>query len=293
MSKIEQSEELAAACLAACQNVQTACEGGEDCCTENVPSACEGDDCCIVVDKVGIRYGSHVAMKDVSLRIRANKVTAIVGPSGCGKSSFLYCLNRLNDMVPNCEVSGCISFDFFQGAAAPDHALRRQIGMLFQKPNPFPFSIWRNLEFPLMQHGVKDKAELAAKIERALMDVGLWDEVKDKLHKPALTLSGGQQQRLCLARALILQPSVLLMDEPCSALDPLSTRKIEELIRSLSATITIILVTHNMAQARRVADYVALFWSEGNSGRLLEYGTAREVFDSPKSELTRSYLAFA
>jgi phosphate transport system ATP-binding protein len=268
-----------AACVSACSDSNANCDAG--------------DPCCIVVDKVNIRYGSHVAMKDVSLRIRSNKVTAIVGPSGCGKSSFLYCLNRLNDMVPNCEVSGCINFDFFKESPQQSNALRRQIGMLFQKPNPFPFSIWRNLEFPLMEHGVRDKSELASRIQQALVDVGLWSEVKDKLHSAALSLSGGQQQRLCLARALILNPSVLLMDEPCSALDPLSTRKIEALIRSLSETITIILVTHNMAQARRVADYVAIFWSEGNSGHLLEYGTAEEVFNTPKSELTRSYLAFA
>ena len=282
MSQFEhpgQDHDGIAACVSACSEVKGDCDAG--------------DPCCIVVDKVGIRYGSHIAMKDVSLRIRSNKVTAIVGPSGCGKSSFLYCLNRLNDMVPNCEVSGCISFDFFKDAGEQPVALRRQIGMLFQKPNPFPFSIWRNLEFPLMEHGVKDKSELASRIQQALMDVGLWNEVKDKLHGSALSLSGGQQQRLCLARALILNPSVLLMDEPCSALDPLSTRKIEELIRTLSKTITIILVTHNMPQARRVADYVAIFWSEGNSGHLLEYGTAEEVFNAPKNELTRSYLAFA
>lgn len=274
-----QSDDIVAACVTGCSS------GAGDC--DSL------DPCCIVVDKVGIRYGSHIAMKDVSLRIRSNKVTAIVGPSGCGKSSFLYCLNRLNDMVPNCEVSGCISFDFFTEAGAQPVALRRQIGMLFQKPNPFPFSIWRNLEFPLMEHGVRDKRELAARIEKALQDVGLWDEVKDKLHGSALSLSGGQQQRLCLARALILNPAVLLMDEPCSALDPVSTRKIEALIGALSASITIILVTHNMAQARRVADYVAIFWSEGNSGHLLEYGTAAEVFNAPKHELTKSYLAFA
>jgi phosphate transport system ATP-binding protein len=262
------------------------------CCDTSV--GCDANDpCCIVVDNVNIRYGDHVAMKDVSLRIRSNRVTAIVGPSGCGKSSFLYCLNGLNDMVPNCEVSGGIAFDFFKPDAEPASALRRQIGMLFQKPNPFPFSIWRNLAFPLKEHGVKDKAELAARIEQALVDVGLWDEVKDKLQQPALSLSGGQQQRLCLARALVLKPTVMLMDEPCSALDPLSTRKIEDLIRSLSRTVTIILVTHNMAQARRVADDVAIFWSEGNSGHLLEYGTAEEVFTAPKHELTRSYLAFA
>lgn len=279
MNHIEQTTTATCSCMTVCRDTDTACE------------AC--DPCCIVVDKVDIRYGSHVAMKDVSLRIRSNKVTAIVGPSGCGKSSFLYCLNRLNDMVPDCEVSGCISFDFIRGEAGSAYALRQQVGMLFQKPNPFPFSIWRNLEFPLIQHGVKDKGELATRIQQALVDVGLWNEVKDKLNKSALSLSGGQQQRLCLARALILNPQVLLMDEPCSALDPLSTQKIEALIRRLSKTITIVLVTHNMPQARRVADYVALFWSEGNSGHLLEYGPASEVFNTPKSEVTRSYLAFA
>jgi phosphate transport system ATP-binding protein len=279
MNHIEQTTTATCSCMTVCRDTDTACE------------AC--DPCCIVVDKVDIRYGSHVAMKDVSLRIRSNKVTAIVGPSGCGKSSFLYCLNRLNDMVPDCEVSGCISFDFIRGEAGSAYALRQQVGMLFQKPNPFPFSIWRNLEFPLIQHGVKDKGELAARIQQSLVDVGLWNEVKDKLNKSALSLSGGQQQRLCLARALILNPQVLLMDEPCSALDPLSTQKIEALIRRLSKTITIVLVTHNMPQARRVADYVALFWSEGNSGHLLEYGPASEVFNTPKSEVTRSYLAFA
>ena len=279
MNLVEQTTMASCSCTAMCREPDAVCE------------TCEP--CCIVVDKVDIRYGSHVAIKDVSLRIRSNKVTAIVGPSGCGKSSFLYCLNRLNDMVPGCEVSGCINFDFVNSEVGSAFALRQHVGMLFQKPNPFPFSIWRNLEFPLMQHGVKDKSERAARIQQALVDVGLWNEVKDKLNKSALSLSGGQQQRLCLARALILNPQVLLMDEPCSALDPLSTQKIEALIRRLSQNITIVLVTHNMPQARRVADYVALFWSEGNSGHLLEYGSASEVFNTPKSEVTRSYLAFA
>jgi phosphate transport system ATP-binding protein len=253
----------------------------------------QSEACCIDVSNICIHYGDRMAIKDVSLKIRQNSVTALIGPSGCGKSSFLCCLNRLTDLIPECRVSGCIQFEWNKDAVQEcPVALRRQVGMLFQKPNPFPFSIWRNLEFPLAQHGVTNRYEVAARIETALVDVGLWNEVKDKLRMSAMTLSGGQQQRLCLARALILQPSVLLMDEPCSALDPISTQKIEELIVRLAKKHTVILVTHNIAQARRVADYVALFWNDGTSGRLVEHGPANEVFERPQHDLTRTYLAF-
>lgn len=249
--------------------------------------------CCIEVNDICIRYGTEKIVENVSLNIFRNSITAIIGPSGCGKSSFLCSINKLTDLIPDCEVSGCIKFEWDETIYTKKaQLLRKHVGMLFQKPNPFPFSIWRNLEFPLKEHGVTDSDEIAKRIEKSLIDVGLWNEVKDRLKASALSLSGGQQQRLCLARALILEPTVMLMDEPCSALDPMATKKIEELTQQLSKKMTVILVTHNLSQARRVADYVALFWKENDIGRLIEYKPVNEFFESATHELTKNYLAY-
>lgn len=238
-------------------------------------------------------YNRKKALEDISLQITEHSITAIIGPSGSGKSSFLNCLNRLTDLNENCQVTGKV---WLQGQNIfSDNMdvleLRRRIGMLFQTPNPFPFSIWRNLELPLRHHGIKNKNIIADKIEKVLHDVWLWDEVSDRLDKPAQSLSGGQQQRLCLARALILDPEIILMDEPCSALDPISSDHIEKLITHLRSTHTVIVVTHNLAQAHRIADNVAFFWNQDHQGRLIEFGNVEQIFNDPQHELTRAYLA--
>jgi len=263
-----------------------------------VPTLPESPACCepiefLRTEKLTLEYGDKVAFKDVSLSIPHGCITALVGPSGCGKTSFLSCLNRLTDMIPTARVTGKISVGGQDILAAGIDVLqlRRRVGMIFQKPNPFPLSIFRNLELPLSEHGVNSKAERAATIEKALRDVGLWDEVKDRLNKPAQSLSGGQQQRLCIARALAIQPDVLLMDEPCSALDPLSSGVVEDLISSLRCRFTVLIVTHNLAQARRIADFTALFWVQNGCGGLIENGTTRELFENPKDPLTRAYVS--
>jgi phosphate transport system ATP-binding protein len=246
----------------------------------------------LFVENLCLRYGSKPALEGVTLAIPRGRITALIGPSGCGKTSFLQCLNRLTDLIPGCVVSGRVrvgDLDVF-GPRTDVLTLRRRVGMIFQKPNPFPFSIRRNLEFPLREHGVRDRHRLDEVIETALRDVGLWDEVKDRMKSPAPALSGGQQQRLCMARALALGPEVLLLDEPCSALDPISSGVIEDLIARLRERITLLIVTHNIAQARRIADEVALFWSLEGAGRLIESGPAREFFDDPKHPLTADYL---
>ena len=255
-------------------------------------SAAEGY---IEIDNLSVSYGNSTVVENVTLRVQRNSVTALIGPSGCGKSSLLYCLNRLNDLVPCCSVQGSVNFSWMDSALLEKNAtqLRRQVGMLFQRPNPFPFSIRKNLEFALRQHGIKARADINNRIESALREVGLWDEVHDRLDSSAMALSGGQQQRLCLARALVLDPDVLLMDEPCSALDPMSTEKIETLIRSLSKRRTIVLVTHSLSQARRVADQVAVFWKVDGVGKLIECGQAKAVFEQPQHALTQRYLKFA
>jgi phosphate transport system ATP-binding protein len=237
----------------------------------------------ISVEKLSLRYGPKPAFEGVTLDVPAGKISAIVGPSGCGKTSFLHCLNRLTEMIPGTSLSGVVRLAGQDVAALDVVALRRRVGMIFQKPNPFPLSIRRNLELPLREHGVKDVDPV---IERAFRDVGLWDEVKDRLAAPATSLSGGQQQRLAIARALALAPEVLLLDEPCSALDPISSGVVEDLIKSLRPRITQVVVTHNLAQARRIADQVAVFWS----GRLLESGPADRVFGAPKDPLTAAYV---
>ena len=237
-------------------------------------------------------YHGKPALQDISLRFHKNEVTAIIGPSGCGKSSLLKAINRLSDLIPGCRVDGEVRFN---GQNIFDlrsdlMTLRRNVGMVFQKPNPFAMSILRNIDLPLKEHGVKDKDERRVIIESVLQQVGLWDEVRDRLHDSALMLSGGQQQRLCIARTLALSPSVLLMDEPCSALDPISSAVVEDLIKSLATQYTVILVTHNLAQARRISDRVALFWVLDNVGCMIEYARSEKFFNSPKHPLSAAYI---
>ena len=246
----------------------------------------------LTVNDLSVSYGTVSALHEVCLTVPRHQITAIVGPSGCGKSTFLSVLNRLTDLVPGCRVSGRVEFDGVDvlSGGCDLFALRRRVGMVFQKPNPFALSIRRNLELPLREHRVPT-AEIDGIIERSLRDVGLWDEVKDRLDKSALKLSGGQQQRLCLARALSLNPEVLLCDEPCSALDPLSGEIVEDLISRLRERITVLIVTHNLAQARRLADNVAVFWQQIGAGTVIEAGRTSDVFAKPQSEITAQYVA--
>jgi phosphate transport system ATP-binding protein len=241
-------------------------------------------------ERLSLFYGNKSAFKDVSLEIKSGGITALIGPSGCGKTSFLACLNRLVELTPNCKVSGRIILGDRDVQALNVISLRRRVGMLFQKPNPFPLSIMRNIEFPLREHGVRSREEIDRIVEDALRDVGLWDEVKNRLKAPALSLSGGQQQRLCLARTLALKPEVLLMDEPCSALDPISSEVVENLITSLHGKYTVLVVTHNLAQAKRIADQVALFWVADGAGQLIESGSVAQVFEYPQHALTAAYV---
>lgn len=247
----------------------------------------------VEIDRLSLYYGEKPALQDVTLSINKACITALVGPSGCGKTSFLTCLNRLTDLIAGCRVSGRITIDALDVLAPGTDViqLRRRIGMIFQKPNPFPLTIRRNLEFPLREHGLRDRGQIAEIIETTLRDVGLWEEVKDRMDSPALALSGGQQQRLCIARALALVPEMLLMDEPCSALDPLSSGVVEDLIVSLHRRYTILIVTHNLAQARRIADHAALFWVQNGAGRLIEAGTAKQIFEEPRDSLTAAYVS--
>ena len=249
----------------------------------------------IEMDRLSLSYRDTVAFQDVTLGIRRGALTALVGPSGCGKTSLLLCLNRLTDLIPGCRVSGGLRIDAWNvlDPRVDVIALRRRVGMIFQKPNPFPLSIRQNLVFPLREHGMKSSQQLDAAVEAALSDVGLWHEVKDRLHVPALALSGGQQQRLCIARALVLQPEVLLMDEPCSALDPLSSGVVEDLIAGLRGRYTILVVTHNLAQARRIADDVALLWVQDGAGRLSEASPAHQLFTAPREPMTAAYISGA
>jgi phosphate transport system ATP-binding protein len=247
----------------------------------------------IDIDDLSLHYGARPAFRDVTLSIGTGNITALVGPSGCGKTSFLTALNRLTDLIPGCRVTGRIRMGTLDVLAPQTDVihLRRLVGMIFQKPNPFPLSIRKNLAFPLREHGIRDREQIARTIETVLQDVGLWDEVKDRLDSPALALSGGQQQRLCIARALALSPTVLLMDEPCSALDPLSSGVVEDLIISLRGRYTVAIVTHNLAQARRIADDAAFFWVQQGVGRLIEAGPAAQIFERPRDSLTAAYIS--
>lgn len=255
-------------------------------------------DCCkqrevsISVKNLGVSYNRKSALRDVTLQIHRCCITAVIGPSGCGKSTFLSCLNRITDLVPGCEVTGKVLLEGQNTLNGQTDliTLRRRVGMIFQKPNPFPLSIQENLTFPLKHHGVRSRQEREGKTEAILRQVGLWEEVKDRLNAPALALSGGQQQRLCLARALVLDPEVLLLDEPCSALDPIAGGVVEELIASLRGRYTVVIVTHNLAQAQRIADDVAMFWVVEGVGTLVEHGPASTLFESPVHETTIAYM---
>lgn len=242
----------------------------------------------ILVKDFNFYYGDFKALKDINMEIKKNKVTALIGPSGCGKSTFLRSINRMNDLIPNVKYEGNIIFD---GKNIFDKEydiveLRKKIGMVFQKPNPFPKSIYENLVYAPKLHGEKDKDKLDEIVETSLKSVALWDEVKDKIHKSSLGLSGGQQQRLCIARAISIRPEILLMDEPTSALDPISTSKIEELIRQLEKEYSIIIVTHNMQQASRISEYTGFFYQ----GVLEEFDKTELIFTTPHKKKTEDYI---
>ena len=242
----------------------------------------------ISVEHLNFFYGAKQALTDISIEMRANEVTAFIGPSGCGKSTFLRTLNRMNDIVPGARVEGSVKIDGQNLYASGTDAvlLRRKVGMVFQKSNPFPKSIFENVAYGLRINGMAKGRELEAQVEASLKSAALWEEVKDRLHDPAMALSGGQQQRLCIARALAVRPEVLLMDEPASALDPIATQRIEELIYVLKKDYTIVIVTHNMQQAARVSDTTAFFWL----GKLVEYGPTPNMFTSPAEKLTEDYI---
>ncbi len=232
-------------------------------------------------------YGEFQALKRIKLSIPANCITAFIGPSGCGKSTLLKSLNRMNDLVEGCRITGEVLLDGkdIYGDMDPND-LRRRVGMVFQKPNPFPMSIYDNIAYGPRTHGVRKRAELDEIVERSLRDAAIWDEVKDKLKKSALAMSGGQQQRLCIARALAVEPEVLLLDEPTSALDPISTAKIEELAEELKQKYTIVMVTHNMQQALRISNHTAFFLL----GEIIEYGHTEQIFSDPADRRTENYI---
>jgi len=242
----------------------------------------------IKIKNLDFYYGEFQALHDISLDLFENQVTAFIGPSGCGKSTLLRCLNRMNDLIPASRVEGQILLDD-QNINDPNVdvvTIRRNVGMVFQKPNPFPKSIFENVAYGLRVNGIKDKAYIADRVEKSLQSAALWDEVKDRIHDSALGLSGGQQQRLCIARALAVEPEVVLMDEPASALDPIATQKIEELIHQLKKSYTIIIVTHNMQQAARVSDVTAFFYL----GKLIEVDDTETLFTKPKLQQTEDYI---
>ncbi len=242
----------------------------------------------ITVKNLDLWYNTNQALKNVCIDIEENSITALIGPSGCGKSTFLKTLNRMNDLIPGVKITGEIKYgdtDIF-GKGVDVNELRRDIGMVFQKPNPFPMSIYDNIAYGPRTHGIKSKVKLDEIVEESLRDAAIWDEVKDRLKKSALGLSGGQQQRLCIARALAVKPKILLMDEPTSALDPISTSKIEDLATDLKEKYTIIIVTHNMQQALRISDNTAFFLL----GELIEYGNTETMFSTPKNKKTEDYI---
>jgi phosphate transport system ATP-binding protein len=243
----------------------------------------------IRVDKLNFFYGDAHVLHDISIGLHANQVSAFIGPSGCGKSTFLRTLNRMNDIIAGTRADGQVLIDdeniYANGTDVVD--LRRRVGMVFQKSNPFPKSIFENVAYGIRINGMaRDRTDLAHRVEESLQNAALWDEVKDRLHQSALALSGGQQQRLCIARALAVRPEILLMDEPASALDPIATQRIEELIYDLKKDYTIVIVTHNMQQAARVSDYTAFFWL----GKLVEFGRTDQIFTTPKEKLTEDYI---
>ena len=242
----------------------------------------------ITVKDMCLWYGDHQALKNVNIEIPEKSITAFIGPSGCGKSTFLKTLNRMNDLIPSVKITGDIRYegtDIFSKEVDINN-LRKEIGMVFQKPNPFPMSIYDNVAYGPRTHGITNRVQLDEIVERALRDAAIWDEVKDRLKKNALGMSGGQQQRLCIARALAVQPKILLMDEPTSALDPISTSRIEELVMELKEKYTIVMVTHNMQQAVRVSDHTAFFLL----GELVEFGKTDDIFSQPQDKRTEDYI---
>ena len=242
----------------------------------------------ITVKDMCLWYGEHQALKNVKIDIPEKSITAFIGPSGCGKSTFLKTLNRMNDLIPGVKITGDLRYegkDIF-GSDIDVNQLRKEIGMVFQKPNPFPMSIYDNVAYGPRTHGITNKVELDEIVENALRGAAIWDEVKNRLKKNALGMSGGQQQRLCIARALAVQPKILLMDEPTSALDPISTSRIEELVLELKDKYTIVMVTHNMQQAVRVSDYTAFFLL----GELVEFGATDDIFSQPRDKRTEDYI---
>ncbi|WP_148867013.1 phosphate ABC transporter ATP-binding protein PstB [Thermosediminibacter litoriperuensis] len=242
----------------------------------------------IYTENLNIYYGEFRVLKDINIEIKEKKVTALIGPSGCGKSTFLRSLNRMNDLIENSRLTGRVYLDDenVYDSDVDVVELRKRVGMVFQKPNPFPMSIYDNVAYGPRIHGIRDKNRLDEIVEQSLRGAALWDEVKNRLKDSALGLSGGQQQRLCIARVLAVEPEVVLMDEPCSALDPISTMKIEELIEQLKEKYTIVIVTHNMQQAGRISDFTAFFLS----GELVEFGSTEELFYNPKNEKTEEYI---
>lgn len=241
----------------------------------------------ISIKNLDLYYGDFKALKNINLEIEENKITAFIGPSGCGKSTLLKSINRMNDLVEGCRIEGEIALDgqnIFKGMDV--NLLRKRVGMVFQKPNPFPMSIYDNIAYGPRTHGIRNRAKLDEIVENSLRGAAIWDEVKDRLKKSALGLSGGQQQRLCIARALAVEPDVLLMDEPTSALDPISTSKIEELAIELKNRYTIVIVTHNMQQAVRISDNTAFFLL----GDLIEYGSTEKMFEQPEDKRTEDYI---
>ena len=239
------------------------------------------------VENLNLHYGDFHALKNVSLNIPANEITAFIGPSGCGKSTFLKTLNRMNDLVEDCKIDGKVFLDDEDIYGTMDvNLLRKRVGMVFQKPNPFPMSVYDNIAFGPRTHGIHSKSQLDDIVEKSLRDAAIWDELNDRLKKSALGLSGGQQQRLCIARALAVQPEVILMDEPTSALDPISTNKIEDLVLDLKKDYTIIMVTHNMQQATRVSDNTAFFLL----GEVIEYDKTEKLFSMPADKRTEDYI---
>jgi phosphate transport system ATP-binding protein len=252
------------------------------------PAAAAPPDFLIETRRLTLHYGSNRALKDISLGIRPKLVTAFIGPSGCGKSTLLRCLNRMNDLIDSVRIDGQVRIaghDIY-GRDVDVIELRRRVGMVFQRSNPFPKSIFENIAYALRLHGVRRRADLERAIEESLRAAALWDEVKDRLHTSALGLSGGQQQRLCIARAISIRPHILLMDEPASALDPIATARVEELILDLKKDFTIVIVTHNMQQAARISDHTAFFYL----GELIEYDTTARIFTSPSNKQTEDYV---
>jgi len=253
-----------------------------------IPSVSDASNPVIEARNLNLWFGDAHILKEVSMKIRRNKVTALIGPSGCGKSTLLRCFNRLNDLIDHTKIKGEVTFDGENIYANGNDVvlLRKRIGMVFQKPNPFPKSVYENIAYGPRVHGINNKKELDRIVEKSLKDAALWEEVRDRLNNSALGLSGGQQQRLCIARTLAVDPEVILMDEPCSALDPIATAKIENLIEKLKQQYTVIIVTHNMQQAARVSDDTGFMYL----GKLIECGTTTQIFEHPEEDLTENYI---